>query len=207
MLKYLSDNLNILMAKNRLNSNGLARIVGVPATTIKRIRNNEQTNPTILTLLPIAQFFSISLDQLIGNEPIVINDKESYKKSRIHKIPLLSWQECSDYASLDYSNISNFTYTERAVSAKAYALKIEDDDLDFFPKNSILIIEPTILPASGDYVIIGNIEQHIAAVRKYIIEIDKIYLKPLVPGVDVATLTDTYKILGIVIQYKLELKL
>ena len=56
------------MALERLSSSALARKTGVHATNIKRIRNNEQANPTVTTLLPLARYFSISLSQLIGDE-------------------------------------------------------------------------------------------------------------------------------------------
>lgn len=203
MLKDLSNNLNMLMAKARLSSSELARQIGIPATTIKRIRNNEQSNPTITTLLPIAQYFSISLNQLIGNEPLTSTNACPIV---LHKIPLLSWQECIHYGLLNYEKCSKQIFTERNVSDKAFALIIEENDLEFFPKDSILITEPDQKPETGDYVVIGNIEQNIASVRKYIIEIDQIYLKPLVAGVTISVLTPEYKILGVIIQYKVELK-
>jgi SOS-response transcriptional repressor LexA len=205
MLKYLSDNLNMLMSRDRLSSNELARQINIPATTIKRIRNNEQANPTITTLLPIAHYFSISLNQLIGNEPL-LSKSDNYPIVKLHKIPLLSWQKCVQYASLDYEQSNRQIFTERYVSAKSFALLIEDNDLEFFPKDSILIVDPEKKPESGDYVVIGNIEQNNASVRKYIIEIDRIYLKPLVFGIGISILTPQYKILGVIIQYKVELK-
>lgn len=203
MLKELSNNLNMLMAKARLSSSELARQIGIPATTIKRIRNNEQSNPTITTLIPIAQYFSISLNQLIGNEDL-ISDKEA--PIVLYKIPLLSWNECIHYSSLTDENYLKQIFTERNVSSKAFALIVEDNDLDFFPKESILIIEPNQNPENGDYVVIGNIQHNVASIRKYIIEIDRIYLKSLVAGLSVSILTPEYKILGVIIQYKVELK-
>lgn len=204
MLKELSNNLNILMAQARISSSELARQIGVPATTIKRIRNNEQSNPTITTLLPIAQYFSMSLNQLIGNEPLIQLNKNC--SAALHKIPLLSWQECIHYASHDYEKCPNQVFTERKVSSKAFALIIEEDDLEFFPRDSILLIEPSQKPETGDYVVIGNAEQNVSSIRKYIVEIDQIYLKPLVTGVTMSVLTSEYQILGVIIQYKVELK-
>jgi len=206
MLKSLSNNLNMLMARDRLNSNELARKISIPATTIKRIRNNEQANPTITTLLPIAQFFSISLNQLIGNEAL-LSSNEICSKERLHKIPLLSWHECMDHAFLDLKKYHRQVSTERNVSAKAFALKIEDHDLEFFHKDSILIIDPEKKPETSDFVVVGNVEQNSVAIRKYIIEIDNIYLKPLVVGVGVSTLSSNHKILGVIIQYKVNLKI
>ncbi len=204
MLENLSDNLNLLMAKARLSSSELARLTGLPATTIKRIRNNEQANPTISTLLPISKYFSISLSQLVGDEALK-NTDQAYTTMELQKIPLISWQECVSYTWIDNEKFSNTILTERQMSKKAFALRIEDQDLDFFPKWSIVLIEPEKTPESGDYVIVAKTEQGLASVRKYIIELDQIYLKSLVAGLGISTLTSEYKILGVIVQCKMEL--
>ncbi len=85
MLKNLSDNLNLLMARSRLNSSELARLTGLPATTIKRIRNNEHSNPTISTLLPIAKQFSITLSELVACE--LLSDIQNKASVEAHSFP------------------------------------------------------------------------------------------------------------------------
>lgn len=204
MLKNLSDNLNMLMAKARISSDELARRIGVPATTIKRIRNSEQANPTIATLTPIAHFFSVSLDQLVGLEISACAIKQSIINTQ--KIPILTWQSCISHEKLNELKHSNTILVEKLLSESAFALIVEDDNLDFFPKKSILIIDPEVRPANGDYIIVANINHNVASIRKYIIEIDQIYLKPLIPGIGISALTSEYKILGVILQYKMELK-
>ena len=71
MFEKLCENLNFLMTKNVLNASELARSTGLPASTIKKIRNHDNPNPTLATLRPLAQYFSISLSQLIGDEPLI----------------------------------------------------------------------------------------------------------------------------------------
>lgn len=203
MLKELSENLNALMAKVRINSSELARAVGVPATTIKRIRNNENANPTITTLLPIAQYFSISLNQLIGRETILANSNTCI---RLNKIPMLSLQDCIHYLSLQYETVPQQIFTERRVGRKAFALLIDSTDLELFPKGGIIIVEPEKNPESGDYVVVRNIAHGIASIRKYLVELDKIYLIPLIGGIKVSVLTNDYIVIGVIIQYKVDLK-
>lgn len=201
MLKNLSNNLNLLMAKSRLSSSELAREVGVPATTIKRIRNNEQANATIATLLPIAKYFSVSLHELIGDE-LSFDFKI---KANLRSIPLLSWHKCAEFLSKEHDTYPQ-VITERVVSSHAFSLQVEDHDLSYFSKGSILIIEPNIIPHSNDYVIVTNKSQKIAVIRQYIIEMEQIYLKPLRPELEMNKLTDQHRILGVVIQSKIELK-
>lgn len=200
--KALSDNLNLLMAKARLNSSELARLTGLPATTIKRIRNNEQSNPTLTTLLPIAKHFSISINELLSCE--MTPRMESFAINRASRpIPLLSWQEC-DVATC--GAVAKKIATELSLSEQAFALQVEEYDLAVFPPRSLLIVEPGISPTSGDYVIVTKTQQQVASIKKYIIETDQLYLKSLVPGLGIAELTDEYQIRGVVVQYKVELK-
>jgi transcriptional regulator with XRE-family HTH domain len=201
MLKHLSTNLEILMSRENINSNELARKIGIPATTIKRIRSNEQANPTITTLLPISQYFSVSLTQLIGTEPLA-----SAETHLAMKIPILSWVECIHYDLLDFTKLPKKIFTERTVSSKSFVLTLDDHDLEFFPKHCFLIIEPEKEPESGDYVIVGNIQHKVASIRKYIVEIDRIYLKSLMTGAGISIFNTENKILGVIIQYKVELK-
>lgn len=205
MLKNLSDNLNTLMAKARINSNELARLTGLPATTIKRIRNNEQSNPTVSTLLPIAEYFSTTISELLACEEGFIGNI-SPKFYGLKSIPLLSWRECVHFFSLDYSKINQRVPTEKDVSDKSFSLKVEESDLATFPENALILVDPEMTPESSDFVIVAKSEHGIACIKKYIIETDQIYLKSLVKGIDIVPLTAEYKILGVVVQYKVELK-
>ena len=63
----LNRNLSILMKENGVSLSLLYRNTGIAIPTIKRLQNDPTTNPTIGTLLPIANFFGISITQLIGN--------------------------------------------------------------------------------------------------------------------------------------------
>lgn len=201
--KHLSNNLNLLMAKARVNSSELARLTGLPATTIKRIRNNEQSNPTVATLLPIAKYFSVALGDLLGGEFAEPLPSGYSVREGVTLLPLLSWQNCT---LSDVESSQNKILTERVLSKHAFALEVEERDLDVFPVHSILIVEPGITPASGDYVIVTKSPQSIASIKKYVVETDQVYLKSLVPGLGIVQLTEDYQILGVIVQYKVELK-
>ena len=207
MLKNLSDNLNMLMAKARINSSELARLTGLPATTIKRIRTNDQSNPTVLTLLPIAKYFSLTISELLGCElPNLNSNNLARNTTGALNVPLLSWHECQNFESLDYTKIQNQIFTEKSVAAKCFALRVEKRGLNFFPVNCILIVDPKSEPESGDYVIVAKSGHGASSIKKYIIEIDQKYLQSLIDGVGITLLTSEYKIIGVVIQYKVELK-
>lgn len=198
MNNNLSENLNVLMAKARLNSSELARLTGLPATTIKRIRNNEQSNPTISTLAPIANYFAISLHELLngGTAPSVAPTLQS--------IPLRTWSTVN--TPLAAAEQHAYVSTELTLSEGSYALIVDDADLTPFPKGAILIIDRHRDPQPSDYVIVSKEHSGMATIKKLMIETDQAYLKSLIPGISITPLTEDYAIVGVILQYKLNLK-
>lgn len=198
MNNNLSDNLNLLMAKARLNSSELARLTGLPATTIKRIRNNEQSNPTISTLAPIANYFAISLHELLTGTT------EAPSATNPHSIPLRTWDTVN--APHPTGTEAKYIATELALSEGSYALMVDDADLAPFPKGALLIIDRHRTPETSDYVIVSKANAGIATIKKLIIEMDQAYLKSLLPGVEITPLTEAVIVLGVITQYKINLK-
>ncbi|HEU5280396.1 MAG TPA: helix-turn-helix domain-containing protein [Gammaproteobacteria bacterium] len=198
MQSNLSDTLNVLMAKARINSSELARATGLPATTIKRIRNNEQCNPTISTLAPIAQHFSISMSELLGGG---ISASEG-----ANTLPLLSWANAPLIDTLVMSGAQTNVATELSLSKHSYALPIESNELHPFSLGGVILIDRTREAKTLDYVVVvkGGMQQ--AVLKKLIIEGDERYLKSLVAGINLLPFTDDYRLLGVVAQYKLDLK-
>ena len=62
--------LSKLMSNSSIDDTLLSKETGIPISTIKRMRLNEEANPTSTTLAPIASYFKITIDQLLGLSPI-----------------------------------------------------------------------------------------------------------------------------------------
>jgi transcriptional regulator with XRE-family HTH domain len=58
------------MSKKGITSAALARKVGVTQPVIFRLMKGETENPHILTLKPLADFFTVSIEQLLGIVPL-----------------------------------------------------------------------------------------------------------------------------------------
>src|SRR5581483_6132788 len=98
----LSKNLSLLMFENNIDSPTLSRYTNVPVATINRLKANPASNPTLASLLPIANYFSISLNQLIGTEAIPKNrapgtfDPKERREVPVPFIPLdkiIQWKD------------------------------------------------------------------------------------------------------------------
>lgn len=69
-MKSLSSILSQLMAEKDINSAELARATGIGQPVIYRLMTGTTENPQILTLKPIADFFGVSIDELLGYKQI-----------------------------------------------------------------------------------------------------------------------------------------
>lgn len=68
----LQHNLQRLMADHQLKSGSdLARQLDIPPPSINRILAGQVTDPRCSTLILLADYFKVGIDQLVGREKIV----------------------------------------------------------------------------------------------------------------------------------------
>lgn len=207
MVKKLNTNLNDLMGEMKISAEELARRINIPASTIKKIRNEENANPTLATLQPLADFFNLTLGQLTGDEPLPLErQKGSYKTNKqiFKSVPVLSWQAAANYET-HLATATNFISTEHPVSETAFALMVEEDNWENLLLGTTLIIDPMITADHRDLVIVCKKGQ-LPSVKLLLKEDDLFYLKPLVSGYQINQLTEEYSILGVIVEYKKSLK-
>jgi SOS-response transcriptional repressor LexA len=201
MPSTLSEILNKLMQELRVSADELARQTGIPASTIKKIRNHQNPNPTLSTLIPIAEFFAITLGQLGGVEPLPTHRiKGQYQTKSLQHIPLIHWNEIGEDHIKDKPTIT----TEQAYSTEAYALTVEEEDWENLPKGTTLIIDPTLKPSHRDFIIVKKTNQ--PQLKQLLIDEDQYYLKPVVAGYQITAFTPDHQILGVVVEYKKQLR-
>lgn len=83
-MKNLATILSHLMTENRISSAELARKTGIGQPVIYRIMTGTTDNPQVLSLKPIAAFFGISIDQLLGYSPL--NSPKSLDNHALHNL-------------------------------------------------------------------------------------------------------------------------
>lgn len=80
----LSATLSHLMSEKGIKSAELARKTGIGQPVIYRIMTGTTDNPQVLTLKPIADYFGVSLEQLLGLT--ALNNQNSFDKATLHNI-------------------------------------------------------------------------------------------------------------------------
>lgn len=200
MFDKLSTNLNHLMAEAQINSSELARKTGVPASTIKKIRKHSNANPTLTTLMPIAQNFAISVSQLIGDEFSL----STPVSTPANNLPLLTWHQASNWPH-NAKDAVNFTAIVNHDGINRFALTIPDENWEGFLPQAIIIIDTEATPLHRDFVLVSH-EHHTPVLRQYLIDDGHVYLRPVVQGYQMSLLSDKHRIIGTVIEQRKLLK-
>lgn len=64
------ENLDYLLHKNKMTRSDLARATGLAPSTVNSWFNRSSDNVTLVSLLKIANYFNVSLDELVNGETV-----------------------------------------------------------------------------------------------------------------------------------------
>jgi len=199
------------MDEQDLSASELARRTGIGQPVIYRIVTGETDDPKVGTLQAIANYFAVSISQLIGDEPLPKNrlpgmhSKAAFGWS---KAPLLSWEEVIGWPK-NKGKFPELEYilTDADVSPHVYAVKVKDTTMrPLFPENTVLIVDPALTPEDRDYAIVHVDNQKHAIFRQVLFDGQSIYLKPLNPDFKMMIPSKKPVFLGVVVQSKGDFK-
>jgi SOS-response transcriptional repressor LexA len=195
--------LNNLMAEKKIRVAELARRVNLPQPTVHRIVSGVCEHPHFSSLKPIADFFSLSVAQIKGHEPIQWLD-------HIVKVPLLAWEQLASWLTSANTSqpieIHQKVITDATVGPRAFALKVKDASMDpVFPKNTLLIADPEREVRDRSYVLAQLANHPEPIFRQLLINAADRYLKPLSPDLEcykMIKLNNNDNVLSAIIQAK-----
>lgn len=182
----------------------LAREVNLPAPTIHRLVTGKSTRPYESSLKPIADFFSISIDELTGESPFSQNDtnEKNISSKMVTYLPIIPWEQIKN----DQINKNTLENTPFAgiISSKAFATRLNDSSMEpLFPRGCLLIFDPEKPFKDRSYVLAKPHETGGPVFRQLIIDLDQKYLKPLNPDLNafkMRLLRDNDKIIATLVE-------
>lgn len=208
----ISENISILIEACGIDARELAFETGLPASTISRLRSDTSTgSPNLSSLIPIANFFRISLSQLIGEEPINQAIYGTFKPNKITKlpIPILCSENIVDFLVHNIPVDAPLIDVDIAVSEKSFAYFLQGNAMEpQFPDKTLLIIDPEITIENLDHVLVIPEGKATPIFRQILIDGDEKYLQTLNPKFNEFTKfnNQTYKLLGVMIQSRKNFK-
>lgn len=170
-----------------MNPAELAREVELPVPTVHRLVTGKSTRPYLSSLKPIADYFSLSINQLLGEEPLPGEyfknetiENENTSISTLKTIPIISWSEIDNDEAKKSSK--QHIVTAGDISDKCFGLIMQDYSMEpVFPKSSVLIFDPNKKPIDRSYALIKIFGKNDPIFRQILVDIDQQYLKPLNP--------------------------
>jgi SOS-response transcriptional repressor LexA len=202
----LSITLRTLLHELNLSESELARKTGVCQPVIHRMASGETDNPKIETLRPIAKFFSISLDQLVGDAPLPRDQPIFRVESEIYSLPLISLKEALCWPQTEQP-INTFVQTDAKTSSLAYGVRLKDSTMyPMFPDGTLLIIEPTQESKHRDFIVAHLKNQPQAIFKQLLIDGKDRYLKAVSSDYPTKKLGINDKILGVMLQARIDFR-
>lgn len=188
-----------IMMDSHIDSTELSKHTGIPIPTINRLKSEKYSNPTISTLIPIAHYFGITLNQLIGKEELTNNAKGKFNPEarKTTLIPIIPIELAGE--SLEKNTYSTIA-TSANINSQGFAIKVKDTISPQFPENAILVFDPQLKPNNRDYVIVRFEGHQKPALRQLLIDGDDSYFKPLSPDLGEIILSKQHTIIAVMIQ-------
>lgn len=208
--KVIAQNIKKLMAEDFITESELARQTELPQTTINRLLLGITVDPRTNTLLPIAKYFGVSIDYLLGqdhgSEQRIPGTRNQNNPNTWRHIPIIEWQDVLswNFKMKNYtpSSHSNWITTENDVSSTSFALKTSSFMEPRFKKGSIIIVDPDFNMKDGNYIII-SIANSEPTVRKIIKDGSDIYLKKVYQNDEPNLLQKKDKIIGTIVETRI----
>jgi transcriptional regulator with XRE-family HTH domain len=158
----LQQILQRLMDISNITEQELAKHTSVAQSTINRILNGQTVNPRGCSLRLIADFFKITVSQLMGIDQIdflKITDNELLTKVGLKKIPIIDFNSLFNLGKI-LSNKKSWKTLEIALvetknSDDLFATIVPNDSMNpEFDSGSILIANKSMRPSDGDYAVL-----------------------------------------------------
>ena len=188
--KYLQlgTTLKRLLFEKNMKPIDLARELDLPQPTIHRLVTGKSTRPYKSSLEPIAKYFNMSVDQLIGDEPLLaewkpetVNNNQQLQTIVIKPVPLLPWTALNDLVTARQQAKKQLAITGN-ISDECFALLMNEHAMEpLFAKGTILIFDPHKKPADRSYVLVKLVNKEQFIFRQLLVDVDQQYLKPLNP--------------------------
>lgn len=192
---------NLLDRFEGLSGSELAKRTGLPISTVNRILAGTVIDPRISTLRPLAEYFGITVDQLLGYT--ALPEKYLHIDANIEPSKAIPIYSLNNFW-LNKSNPSNwFTWVTKNVDSKkeVFAISIDTNQYDpIFDQETILVVEPNLLPPQdSDYLLVKYDLDDSYTINKYIVHGKEHYLAPLNPQLNANNIKEKqHKILGVI---------
>lgn len=196
----ISSVMNILISNSGLSECELSRRIDLTVATINKIKTGALSNPTAKTLEKIAQFFEITIDQLLGLSPL-----ETFFTGNLFCIPYIPFDMLSSINDngLNIHNHQEWKRIEINSDLKHHQLFATKSDSDaMYPlldKNTLIIVDKDQKIQNKSLVLVRLHKLGEVIVRRLLIDGPFKILKSLNNSFPDISLSEKDQVIGIII--------
>lgn len=201
----LSDILNRLMFEKKIRVTELSRQIGLPQPTLHRIATGKSPNPHRSTLEPIANFFQLNVEQLVGSESIPADYWSAAfpaETAKVTSIPIISWEQIEH--PLEIARVGCREIMSANLSDQCFGLSMNDSSMEpHFEQGSTLIFDPGLAIKDRAYALVKLSDSEHPIFRQVLMDGDSCYLKSLNPDLSaftMRTMKEEDEVLGILVE-------
>lgn len=191
----------LLEAAGNLSGAELARRLSLPGPTITRLLCGSVKNPRASTLSAIAEYFDVSINQLLGITPLPTAEEYPLLE-KTAAIPLLTSDELCNYQLYMAHPTQWFTWVcQKGVDkTNLFALRLTHNHWNPpFPAGTVLVIHAHLMPRPEDYVLVRFLTDDSLCLKKFFLEGSHPYLYPLRSELNVVDGAITpYELIGVI---------
>jgi len=201
----ISNILSYLIKQTRISEAELARKIDVPRATINRLVSGRTPDPRASTLNAIAAYFNVSVDQLLGKQPLFLDSNQSRVAKPHISIPIIEWEAAKSWkkvvSQLKPDMHFDWVMIDPSIDQGKFAICVQGESMwPQFQLNSILVIAPERGAKNRDFVIVHLKKDNEIIFRQLIIENQYKFLKAINSIFPTIQLDNDDKIIGVVIQ-------
>ncbi|WP_058532931.1 helix-turn-helix domain-containing protein [Legionella saoudiensis] len=208
-LTDINSVLACLLDKACISEAELAREIQIPRATINRLVSGRTPDPRASTLNAIAAYFRVSVDQLIGKQPLFDNSQDVILNTN-SLIPIIELDEAFEWSkvlsNITPTNHSDFVVIDHSTCQGKFGIRVKGESMwPQFQINTILIISTEKMAKNRDFVIAYIKESNEVVFRQLMIDGNYKFLKAINTLFPAITFQPDDKLIGTVIQTRLNL--
>lgn len=177
--KILSESLQQLMQiHGNISVSDLARQTGIPQPTLHHVLSGATKNPRKKSLEVLAKFFAVSVNQLMGHEPLPNIIPEAIKTNlKIRTIPIIPWELLKDWPSRGTQSF-NEILLDTEVAENSFAVIMPNASMEpAFRENSLLIFDYGKCIADRDFVVLYVNKSNEILFNRVFVDNDEYFIK------------------------------
>lgn len=199
----VSNILHMLMGD--MSESALARAVNLPKATIHRVLAGLTPDPRAGTLLPIAQYFNITIEQLMGIVELPSNTPlRAIGSLGAIEMPFISFDKLGEWLKDNYKAEKFYqitSFSNKTMDLNCFITKMNSDEMaPLFSNKTYLIIRKQKTMQVEDIVLVFNTSSNSFLVSKYIELKGEKYLFSANPAYDIINFDHKIELIGIVLE-------